>query len=166
MFPCSTIKATGKSSLRTQSAPAGGFHRATSATTHPPSTKITLLPYNSTKNIQSCSLPVYFVVPEGVVDSQLKVAAGAFRGNRLPVWSWGTNEGAALVRMADMLPGINDRAQENTMLERVRKAHPKLWQPQIFDLQKSLPNAKDVQLAFGKLREIASPGTNFLLTRV
>lgn len=102
---------------------------------------------------------MFFVVPEGVVDSQLKVAAGAFRGNRLPVWCWGTNEGAALVRMADMLPGINDRAQENTMLERVRKAHPKLWQPQIFDLQKSLPNARDVQLAFCKLREIASPGT-------
>lgn len=101
---------------------------------------------------------MYFVVPEGVVDSQLKVAAGAFRGNRLPVWCWGTNEGAALVRMADMLPGINDRAQENTMLERVRKAHPKLWQPQIFDLQKSLPVAKDVQLAFCKLRDIASPG--------
>jgi myotubularin-related protein 10/11/12 len=109
--------------------------------------------------ICSPSLPVYFVVPEGVVDSQLKVAAGVFRGNRLPVWCWGTNEGAALVRMADMLPGINDRAQENTMLERVRKAHPKLWQPQIFELQKSLPIAKDVQLAFCKLREIASPGT-------
>jgi hypothetical protein len=39
MFPCSTIKAIGKLSLRTPGAPAGGCRPATIATTHPPSTK-------------------------------------------------------------------------------------------------------------------------------
>ncbi|CAB3379605.1 Hypothetical predicted protein [Cloeon dipterum] len=105
----------------------------------------------------SANLPSFFVVPESALDWQLETASRHFRDNRPPVWCWGTTEGAALVRMADMLPGINDRVQENIMLEQVRKAHPKKRQPQIFDLQKSLPTPRDLQISFGKLRDICSP---------
>ncbi|XP_059485322.1 myotubularin-related protein 10-B isoform X2 [Neocloeon triangulifer] len=111
---------------------------------------------NTSYNL-SANLPSFFVVPEGALDWQLETASRHFRGNRPPVWCWGTNEGAALVRMADMLPGINDRVQENVMLEQVRKAHPKKRQPHIMDLQKSLPTPRDLQISFCKLRDICSP---------
>lgn len=60
-------------------------------------------------SISSSSLPQYIVVPESVLDWQLGDAARHFRGGRPPIWCWGTYEGAALVRMADILPTINDR---------------------------------------------------------
>lgn len=55
------------------------------------------------------SLPAILVVPESVLDWQLGDASRHFRGSRPPIWCWGSAEGAALVRMADMLPSISDR---------------------------------------------------------
>jgi myotubularin-related protein 10/11/12 len=49
------------------------------------------------------------VVPDSVLDWQLGDAARHFRGSRPPIWCWGSADGAALVRMADMLPNISDR---------------------------------------------------------
>lgn len=105
----------------------------------------------------STSLPQWLVVPETVVDWQLIDAARHFRANRPPVWCWGTKEGAALVRMADLLPTITERTQENTMLEHVRKIHPDRRQPQLFDLGKDLPCPRDVQTSFIKLRDLCAP---------
>lgn len=42
-------------------------------------------------------------------DKELRNAAQHFQGGRPPIWTWGTKDGAALVRMADLLPTINNR---------------------------------------------------------
>lgn len=70
---------------------------------------------------------------------------------------WGTKKGAALVRMADLLPTIQDRTQENILLEHIRKSHPDHKQPHIIDLTKDCPSPKDVQLSFLKLRDLCVP---------
>ncbi|XP_069689559.1 myotubularin-related protein 10-B isoform X2 [Periplaneta americana] len=105
----------------------------------------------------STSLPQWLVVPQAVLDWQLGDAARHFRGSRPPIWCWGSPQGAALVRMADIHPTITDRVKENVMLENVRKSHPQRKQPLLLDLSKDLPNPKDVQLSFMKLRELCAP---------
>ncbi|CAG2065861.1 unnamed protein product [Timema podura] len=57
----------------------------------------------------SSSLPQWLVIPIALLDWQLGDAARHFRGSRPPVWCWGTPDGAALVRMADIQPTITDR---------------------------------------------------------
>ncbi|GLH04981.1 Uncharacterized protein GBIM_10624 [Gryllus bimaculatus] len=105
----------------------------------------------------STSMPQWLVVPVTVMDWQLTDAARHFRGSRPPVWCWGTKQGAALVRMADLLPTITERTQENTMLEHVRKSHPTRRQPLLLDLGKDLPTPRDVQTSFLKLRDLCAP---------
>lgn len=70
---------------------------------------------------------------------------------------WGTQEGAALVRMADLLTTIPDRTQENTLLEHIRKSHPDKTQPHIIDLTKECPSPKEIQTSFLKLRDLCVP---------
>lgn len=59
--------------------------------------------------------------------------------------------------MADLLPTIQDRTQENILLEHIRKSHPDHKQPYIIDLTKECPSPKDVQLSFLKLRDLCVP---------
>lgn len=75
---------------------------------------------------------------------------------------WGTPKGAALVRMADLLPTIQDRTQENILLEHIRKSHPEKRQPHIIDLTKDCPSPKEVQTSFLKLRELCAPDSTRL----
>lgn len=70
---------------------------------------------------------------------------------------WGTPDGAALVRMSDILPTITDRTQENIMLEHVRKSHAEKRQPYIIDLSKDCPSPKDIQSSYIKLRDLCIP---------
>jgi len=56
-----------------------------------------------------CSLPQWLVVPQAILDWQLGDAARHFRGSRPPIWCWGSSQGAALVRMADIHPTITER---------------------------------------------------------
>ncbi|PSN49432.1 Myotubularin-related protein 10-B [Blattella germanica] len=105
----------------------------------------------------SPSLPEWLVVPQAVLDWQLGDAARHFRGCRPPIWCWGTSQGAALVRMADLHPTISDRVKENVMLENVRKSHPQRKQPLLVDLSKELPGPRDVQSSYIKLRELCAP---------
>lgn len=85
-------------------------------------------------------------------------ASKHFQGNFPPVWCWGSPNGAALLRVADMDPSITEREQENVMLEKVRRSHPKQQQPYIMDLH-VLPSPKDVQISFTKFRELCTPET-------
>ncbi|XP_039291181.1 myotubularin-related protein 10-B [Nilaparvata lugens] len=105
----------------------------------------------------SNSLPQWLVVPSSVLDWQLSEAARHFRLGRAPLWCWSNAHGAALVRMADLLPTITDRVKENIMLETVRKSHPLLSTPVVMELSKSLPSTKDIQTSFLKLRELCAP---------
>lgn len=59
--------------------------------------------------------------------------------------------------MAELLPTITDRTQENTMLEHIRKSHPEKRQPCILDLARECPSPKEVQAAYLKLRELCAP---------
>uniref|UniRef100_A0A1B6FET7 Myotubularin phosphatase domain-containing protein n=1 Tax=Cuerna arida TaxID=1464854 RepID=A0A1B6FET7_9HEMI len=131
----------------------------------------------------SSSLPEWLVVPSSATDPQLLEAARHFRGGRPPLWCWSSPRGAALVRMSDIQPFIADRrsivvsggseilssfrpdtaswtlprVKENTMLETVRKSHPRLAQPKVMELNKDVPTPREVQVSFVKLRELCAP---------
>ncbi|XP_075226762.1 myotubularin-related protein 10-A isoform X2 [Lycorma delicatula] len=105
----------------------------------------------------SSSLPQWLIVPSSVLDWQLGAAARHFRAGRPPLWCWSSPQGAALVRMADILPTITDRVQENIMLETVRKSHPTLAKPEVLELTKDLPSPREIQSRFIKLRELCAP---------
>ncbi|XP_073978652.1 myotubularin-related protein 10-B isoform X2 [Rhodnius prolixus] len=105
----------------------------------------------------STSLPKWLVVPSRVLDWQLSEAARHFRAGRPPLWCWSSPQGAALVRMADIVPTITDRVQENIMLESVRKSHPRLAQPIVLDLTKDLPSPREIHFSYNKLRELCTP---------
>lgn len=102
-------------------------------------------------------LPQTIVVPVSVTDSALNQAVEHFRNRCCPVWVWGTSDGVALVRMADILPTITDRTQENIMLEHVRKSHSEKRQPYIMDLGRECPSPKEIQTSYLKLRELCIP---------
>ncbi|XP_023019760.2 myotubularin-related protein 10-A isoform X1 [Leptinotarsa decemlineata] len=95
------------------------------------------------------------IVPQSVTDTIIKAAVEKFCCRFLPIWVWGTSKGAALVRMADLLPAIMDRTEENKLLEHIRKSHPDKKPPHIIDL--SSPTPKDIQVSFLKLRELCTP---------
>ncbi|EEZ98180.1 myotubularin-related protein 10-B [Tribolium castaneum] len=97
------------------------------------------------------------IVPHSLTDDTLTKAVEHFRNRCCPVWVWGTARGAALVRMADLLPTIQDRTQENTLLEHIRKSHPEKKQPHIIDLTKECPSPKEIQTSFLKLRDLCVP---------
>lgn len=101
------------------------------------------------------------IVPQSLTDSALTQAVEHFRNRFGPVWVWGTATGAALVRMADLLPTITDRVQENTLLEHIRRSHPEKRQPHVFDLSRECPSFKDVAQAYIKLRDLCIPCSQF-----
>lgn len=57
----------------------------------------------------STSLPRWLIIPHSVLDCDFSIASRAFRCSRPPIWTWSSPNGAALVRMADLLPTITDR---------------------------------------------------------
>ncbi|ERL87170.1 myotubularin-related protein 10-A [Dendroctonus ponderosae] len=95
------------------------------------------------------------IVPQSVTDNIVKDAVEKFRHRFCPVWVWGTKGGAALVRMADLLPTITDRTEENKLLEHIRKSHPDKQPPHIVDL--TSPSPKDIYTSYLKLRELCTP---------
>ncbi|CAG9772890.1 unnamed protein product [Ceutorhynchus assimilis] len=97
------------------------------------------------------------IVPQSVTDSIIKEAVEKFRSRFCPVWVWGTSQGAALVRMADLLPTITDRTEENKLLEHIRKSHPQKKAPHIIDL--TSPSPKDIYTSYVKLRDLCTPET-------
>ncbi|XP_054262707.1 myotubularin-related protein 10-B-like isoform X1 [Macrosteles quadrilineatus] len=131
----------------------------------------------------AASLPEWIVVPSSASDPQLLEAARHFRGGRPPLWCWSSPRGAALVRMSDIQPFLTDRrsvvvtggsdilnsfrpdtaswtlprVKENTMLETVRKSHPRLAQPKVMELNKDVPSPRELQVSFVKLRDLCAP---------
>ncbi|KAK9887578.1 hypothetical protein WA026_023384 [Henosepilachna vigintioctopunctata] len=97
------------------------------------------------------------IIPQSLTDSALTQAVEHFRNRCGPVWVWGTPLGAALVRMADLLPTITDRIQENTVLEHIRRSHPDKKPPYLFDLSRECPSPKDVYNSYLKLRDLCVP---------
>lgn len=61
--------------------------------------------------------------------------------------------------MAEIVPTIPERTQENIMLENVRKSHPSKKQPNVIDLSKDCPSPKDLQSAYTRLKDLCTPDT-------
>lgn len=95
------------------------------------------------------------IVPQSVTDIIIIDAVEKFRNRFCPVWVWGTPKGAALVRMADLLPTITDRTEENKLLEHIRKSHPEKKPPYIIDLTN--PSPKEINSSYLKLRDLCTP---------
>ncbi|CAL4091995.1 unnamed protein product, partial [Meganyctiphanes norvegica] len=125
----------------------------------PARTKCSKGSVNKNMEIQELSsqLPNVCVVPRDLLDGQLEAAAQHFQGMRPPVWCWGIHAGAALVRMAQISPSIQDKSQENRMMGLVHRCHPKKLQPTILDLDQILPSHREVTAAYNKLRDLHTP---------
>ncbi|XP_054016584.1 myotubularin-related protein 10-B isoform X1 [Hylaeus anthracinus] len=101
------------------------------------------------------SLSRYIIVPASVTDSQLMDAAKHFQGNRPPIWSWSSTNGAALVKTSE-LSLLAKRTQENIMFENVRKSHPRQKELVVLELNKDV-NVKFIAVAFAKFANLCSP---------
>lgn len=105
-------------------------------------------------------LPRYLVVPKSVTDSHLLQSLRSFRNEGFPVWTWAAKNGvAALVRMAELLAGVTDRTQENTLMEKVRESHPNRRAPEILYLDRDCPSPAQVRLSYLKVRDMCTPTT-------
>lgn len=102
------------------------------------------------------TLPRFVVVPFSLSQHEYLETARSFRCHRSAIWVWGL-ESAALVRLADLLPGIADNTVENIVLEHVRRSDRKQRQPNLLELDKVLPSVNDVFNSYLKLRRLCSP---------
>lgn len=109
-------------------------------------------------SVPSGTLPMHFVIPRSITETDYFKLANCFRNGRTAVWVYSL-QNASLIRMAELMPTITDTRQENTILEIVRKCDPLMRQPFILELGKLLPNIQDVQISFTKLRDLFTPDT-------
>lgn len=104
------------------------------------------------------SLPLHYVVPNKILDSEYSNAAEKFRDSRNAIWVYGY-ENASLVRMAECLPDITDNRAENSMIECIRGCHAEVKKPYLMELTKYLPSVQDVSEGYRKLRQLCTPDT-------
>ncbi|XP_067871762.1 myotubularin-related protein 10 isoform X2 [Heterodontus francisci] len=102
----------------------------------------------------STSLPEYFVVPSSLADEDLKQLAPSFNDARIPIWCWHHWTGSALVRMANIKPGIQLRKHDTRILKAIAQSHPEKSEVFKSDLDKSLPSISDVQTALVRLKQL------------
>lgn len=102
------------------------------------------------------TLPSHYVIPSMIPESDYSRLANSFRNGRAAIWVFGLGD-VSLVRMAELMPTITDTAQENIMLENVRKCDPRTQQPHLMELSKCLPSNQDVQISYNKLRDLFTP---------
>lgn len=106
--------------------------------------------------IPSGSLPMHFVIPRSVSETDYMKIANSFRNGRAAIWVYSLGS-ASLVRLAELMPTITDTRQENVILEIVRKCDPLMQQPFVMELSKCLPSNQDVQISYTKLRDLFTP---------
>lgn len=104
----------------------------------------------------SGSLPMHYVIPRSISETDYNKLANSFRNGRAAVWVYSLGN-VSLVRMAELMPTITDTRQENTILEIIRKCDPMMRQPFIMELSKCLPSNQDVQISYTKLRDLFTP---------
>ncbi|KAK3595189.1 hypothetical protein CHS0354_002794 [Potamilus streckersoni] len=97
------------------------------------------------------SLPQYFVVPHGLVNSDLMKASHQFIERRVPTWSYTHTNGNSLVRMASLDPNTAHREYEKRMLDAVKVAGMQRNSPKVVDMSECCPSLKDVQESFSKM---------------
>lgn len=110
----------------------------------------------SEKEIPSGSLPTYYVVPKNLTNAEYIQFAQYFRNSRPAIWMWGYDK-ASLLRMADLMPTVQDTSRENSMMEKIRDCHPDKKQPHLLELTRILPSIQDVYHSYIKLRDLCTP---------
>lgn len=106
--------------------------------------------------IPSGSLPLHFVIPRSLTESEYMKIANLFRNGRAAIWVYSLGN-VSLVRLAELMPTITDTRQENRLLEIIRKCDPMMQEPFIMELSKCLPSNQDVQISYTKLRDLLTP---------
>eukprot|EP00062_Callorhinchus_milii_P002620 gi/632939205/ref/XP_007908180.1/ PREDICTED: myotubularin-related protein 10 [Callorhinchus milii] len=102
----------------------------------------------------SSSLPEYFVVPSSLADEDLKQLSPSFNGGRIPMWCWQHSSGSALVRMANVRPGVQLRKHDTRILKAITQSHPQRSEVFKSDLDKTLPSLQEIQAAFHRLKQL------------
>ncbi|XP_031617006.1 myotubularin-related protein 10-B [Contarinia nasturtii] len=107
-------------------------------------------------DIPSGTLPMHFVIPRSLTESEYTKIANSFRNGRGAIWVYSLGN-VSLVRLAELMPTITDTRQENRLLEIVRMCDPLMQEPFIMELSKCLPSNQDVQISYTKLRDLLTP---------
>ncbi|KAG7216509.1 hypothetical protein INR49_001995 [Caranx melampygus] len=101
----------------------------------------------------STSLPRFIVVPQKVLDTELKKSFAHFNEGRIPRWCWRHPRGSDLLRMASFQNNIYHEKDDIRNLEMV------LFGCQsslcvVVELGEELPSPADIQLAHSRLRAL------------
>uniref|UniRef100_A0A8C4Z5P8 Myotubularin related protein 11 n=1 Tax=Gadus morhua TaxID=8049 RepID=A0A8C4Z5P8_GADMO len=101
----------------------------------------------------STSLPRYNVVPQRVLDTELKRTFAHFNEGRIPRWSWRHPRGSDLLRMSSFQNNIYHEKDDTRNLELV------LFGSQwslcvVVDLGEEMPSPADLHLAHSRLRAL------------
>ncbi|XP_034030135.1 myotubularin-related protein 11 isoform X2 [Thalassophryne amazonica] len=101
----------------------------------------------------STSLPKFIVVPQKVLDTELKKSFAHFNEGRIPRWCWRHPRGSDLLRMASFQNNIYHEKDDIRNLELI------LFGGQsslcvVVELGEDLPSPADIQLAHSRLRAV------------
>ncbi|KTF81082.1 hypothetical protein cypCar_00029575, partial [Cyprinus carpio] len=100
----------------------------------------------------STSLPRFNVVPQRVLDTELKKTFAHFNDGRIPRWCWRHPHGSDLLRMASFQNNIYHEKDDIRNLELVLFGGQQLCV--IVDLGEEMPSPADIQLAHTRLRTL------------
>ncbi|XP_019719181.1 myotubularin-related protein 11 [Hippocampus comes] len=101
----------------------------------------------------STSLPRFIVVPQKVLDTELKKSFAHFNDGRIPRWCWRHPRGSDLLRMASFQNNIYHEKDDIRNLELILfGCHSSACV--VVELGEELPSPADIQLAHGRLRAL------------
>lgn len=102
----------------------------------------------------STSLPRSIVVPQKLLDTELKKSFAHFNEGRIPRWCWRHPRGSDLLRMASFQNNIYHEKDDIRNLEMILfGCHSSLCV--VVELGEELPSPADIQLAHGRLRALS-----------
>ncbi|XP_060804648.1 myotubularin-related protein 10-A isoform X1 [Amyelois transitella] len=128
-----------------------------------------ITPINATLDAFMLTASPTLIVPNSSLDCNLIDYARHFKNGRIPIWVWGREEGAALLRSGELLPTDLALKTECVLFEQVRRIHPKLTPPRVIYLcgnsftnspsPNTLPPLGILQASYKKLAELCTPTT-------
>ncbi|XP_064207198.1 myotubularin-related protein 11 isoform X1 [Anguilla rostrata] len=104
------------------------------------------------------SLPRYNVVPQKVLDTELKKTFAHFNEGRIPRWCWRHPQGSDLLRTASFQNNIYHEKDDIRNLEALLFGGQQ--QCVVVELAEDMPTPADIQLAHTRLRALCLGGTS------